>query len=315
MSVYTYAKILERAKTCQTNVKKNKKNGIDDRWSYYIAKAIIKPHKDIERISVTNAPDPKGTAIHETIKYDDYINICKRYVAFIEDKENKKHALPNWVTYKNYKIRPYLLNEILSRILVYYDEHGKMPSNAKFDSDIYKSTTKKLWSYITEKGCKGMGQCTSVNCACNSLQQSFYRLTGILVDESTIAGWAGTTSSGTSHAGIETAVAMFNKKYNKNVKIKWYNFNDLGKTDSERWSKIQSFINNGAMFMHLLYRDQYGHYEVIKGVNEPLTILNSLGSMCTSVSYCGYIEYREKAVELRYMKGISQKSIAVLTNG
>ena len=311
MSVYTYAKILERAKTCQNNVKKNKKNGIDDRWSYYMAKAILTPNKDIKRISYTSAPNPAGTSISETIEKADYMDMCKRLVNFVESKKK----MPNWVTYKNYKIKPDLLTETLSRILIYHSEHKKMPSKVNCKSSVYKSTVKKLWSYITEKGCKGMGQCTGYYCACNSLQQSFYRLTGILVDESTIAGWAGTTTSGTSHAGIETAVAMFNKKYNKNIKLQWFNFNDLGKTDAERWNKIQYYINIGALFIHLLYRDAYGHYEVIKGVNEPLTILNSLGSMCTSVSYCGYIEYREKAVELRYMKGISQKSVAVLTNG
>ena len=69
-----------------------------------------------------------------------------------------------------------------------------------------------------------MGQCTGYYCACNSLQQCFYRLTGIKVAESTIASVAGTTTSGTDHAGINTAVAWFNKKYGKNIKITFFNF-------------------------------------------------------------------------------------------
>lgn len=317
MSVRKYKDIVEKARLCQNNVKKNKKNGITSRWSYYFAKVIITP-KDITKIGVSDAPDPEGTPINVEVGEADYLDICKRLVNFVEKKDNKSHKLPNWVTYKGYKIRPYLLTSVLAELVVYYADNNKRKSTVKINSKIYSTNTSsssssKLKPYLTNSGCSGMGQCTGWNCACNSLQQGFYRTTGILVDESTIAGWAGTTTSGTNHGGIETAVAMFNKKYNKNLKLTWYNFSDLGKNDAERWKKIQSFIDNGAMFVHLLYRNTWGHYEVIKGVGDKLTILNSLGSMCTSVSYCGYIEYRTKAEEISYMKGISQKSIAVLS--
>ena len=44
---YTYNTILGKAKTCQSNVKKEYKLGITSRWSYYFAKAILTPKKDI----------------------------------------------------------------------------------------------------------------------------------------------------------------------------------------------------------------------------------------------------------------------------
>lgn len=177
-----------------------------------------------------------------------------------------------------------------------------------------KATPQKLWSYLSSQGCSGMGQCTGYYCACNSLQQVFYRLTGILVAESTIASVAGTTTSGTDHQGINTTVAWFNRKYDKNVKIDWKNFSDLGSTQSARFNKLQEYINNGAVFFHLLYRDQYGHYEVPKQVtSNGITVYNSLGSYCSYPAYCGYIEARSFSTQQSYINGISQKSVAVFT--
>ena len=231
--------------------------------------------------------------------------------AVIDNKDTSQ--FPNYVTYNNKQYDKAKYIYMAKYVTSWWKTHDKAPSTVPTEKA--KSTSKStLKPYLTSKGCSGMGQCTSYNCACNSLQQCFYRLTGILVDESTIAKWAGTTTSGTGHDGINTAVAMFNKKYGKKVKITWYNFNDLGKNDTERWKKFNEFIEKHAMFCHLLYRLEYGHYEVPKLVkNSTLDILNSLGDKCTSTAYCGYIESRTKSEQLAYIKGISQKSIAVLT--
>lgn len=172
----------------------------------------------------------------------------------------------------------------------------------------------KLHNYLTTSGCAGMGQCTPYYCACNSLQQAFYRLTGIHVSESTIASVAGTTTSGTGHQGINTAVAWFNRKYGQNIKIAWKNFNDLGSSDSARWNKLNQYASNGAVFCHILYRNKWGHYEVLKSVNgNNVTVLNSLGNRCNKPAYCGYIETRSKSNQRSYMRGISQQSVAILT--
>lgn len=227
-------------------------------------------------------------------------------------------SFPNYVTYKN---RQYNKSEYIymaKYVIAWWKsgKHDKAPTTVPLKADDKKkSTSKVLNPYMTNTGCSGMGQCTGYNCACNSLQQSFYRLTGIKVPESTIAKWAGTTSAGTSHQGIETAVAMFNKTYKKNVKISWKSFNDLGKNDNERWQKVAELIKKGALFFHLLYRNKWGHYEIIYSVGDMLKILNSLGNSCGSGTYCGYIEYRTRAEQKSYINGISQKSIAFLYNG
>ncbi|MBQ6219999.1 MAG: hypothetical protein IJH63_00490 [Methanobrevibacter sp.] len=297
---------------------------------YILAKSVNNIGKDITVISVGKAPKPQGETVKFDINEEDYKKLAKNYSNFIEDKENRK--LPNYSTYNGKRIHQRVFIYSLSKIIVWYTNHNKvLPSKCRFytsETKVSKTTTKttttntttkssvktKLNPYMTNSGCSGLGQCTGYFCACNSLQQCFYRLTGIKVAESTIAKWAGTTSSGTSHQGIETAVAMFNKTYKKNVKIKWYNFSDLGKNDTSRWSKFQSLITNGAMFTHILYRYNWGHYEVPKSVSgSNVIVLNSLGSSCGSGTYCGYIETRTKSTELGYMKGISQKSICALT--
>lgn len=224
--------------------------------------------------------------------------------------DNKDTSLfPNYVTYKNKQYSKAKYIYMAKYVTAWWKTHDKAPSTVPTEKSSSQNNKSTLEPYLTEKGCKGMGQCTGYYCAPNSLQQCFYRLTGIKVDEKTIAGWAGTTSDGTDHAGINTAVAKFNKKYNKNIKINWYNFSELS------WTKISEFIKKGAVFFHLLYRNRWGHYEPMQSVGDPLKILNSLGDSCGSGTYCGYIENRSKSEQKSYINGISQKSVAFLVNG
>ncbi|MBQ9024840.1 MAG: hypothetical protein IJ104_01025 [Methanobrevibacter sp.] len=168
-------------------------------------------------------------------------------------------------------------------------------------------TPAKLYQYITVQGGGKLGQTNGVRCGPHSLMQCIYRLTGIELSEATLASVCGTTSAGTSHQGLETGLAWFNKKYGYNLKMIWKNKSEM------TWDEIQHAINNGALFFHLSYRDKYGHYEVIKSVGDTLTILNSLGSYCSYPAYCGYIENRSKSTQQSYINGISQKSVAILT--
>lgn len=332
MASYTYKQLIKQAKTCQTNVKSKYKLDMTDKWSYYFAKAILNPKKDIKKISFGDNPKPTQDKIKTKATKAEYIQLAKDLVAFVE---GPKKRLPNYLTFKGKKVAPRLLTYDFAKVLVKYDAKGKFQSEVVIANSVFTkpkttttttktttntstakktTTTSKLKDYLTNQGCSGMGQCTGYYCGCNSLQQCFYRLTGIKVEEKTIASVAGTTTSGTDHQGLNTAVAWFNKKYNKNVKITWYNFSDLGKNDSERWSKLSSLIKKGAVFCHILYRNKWGHYEVPKSVGDSsLKILNSLGDQCGSGTYCGYIETRSKSDQRSYINGISQKSVAVLT--
>lgn len=324
MTTLSTKEVYNIAKTIKQYVEKNKKfpssitvNNKKYTWgqcAYILSYAINHLTGNLPLISSKNAPKSTGAKINEKIYPSDYRDQAKRITNYIK----QKGVCPNYVTTvkSKTKVRPRDFIYAFAKIIVWYNTHNKvLPSYCTYNSGVYGNTTNissssGLKDYMTSQGCAGMGQCTGYNCACNSLQQSFYRLTGIKVAESTIASWAGTTTSGTGHPGIETAVAAFNKKYNKKVKIQWYNFSELG------WSKLAELMKKGAVFFHLLYRNQWGHYEVIKAIDgNNLKILNSLGEYCGYPAYCGYIENRSKETQQSYINGISQKSVAYLYNG
>lgn len=313
---------IEKYKNFPPYARVNGKKYTNGQVAYILAYAVNNVGKPAEVFTVKDASGATGDTINENIAKDDYKDIAKRVASYI--KTNKQ--CPNYATTKKSKkkLRPRVFIYMFARIIVwYYNNKKTLPNYANANSGYFKSTsssstTKKsgLNAYMTSQGCAGMGQCTGYYCGCNSLQQCFYRLTGIKVAESTIASVAGTTTSGTDHAGLNTAVAWFNKKYGQNIKITWKNFSDLGSSDTERWKVLQNYINKGAVFIHLFYRDQWGHYEVPKDVsNDTCKILNSLGDSCGNGTYCGYIENRSRATEKRYIQGISQKSVAILTKG
>lgn len=168
------------------------------------------------------------------------------------------------------------------------------------------------------KGCNRLGQCNGYYCAPHSIRQCNSKQDIDQYTEATIAGWAGTTSAGTSHQGIETAVAQLAKKINKKIQVQWKHFSEMGTSRTNRWKKIGELISKqdtGVIF-HVKYRNQWGHYETIKEVNmnnNTIVVLNSLGSKCGSPAYCGTLETRSFATMESYIKGISQKSVCIIT--
>ena len=136
--------------------------------------------------------------------------------------------------------------------------------------------------------------------------------------QSILAGYAGTTTAGTSHNGINTALATVAKKLGIKLTVKWVNFSDLGSTMKERFEALGKLIcqQNVMVILHTLYGMKYGHYESVQEVNmnnQTVTMLNSLGSKCTSRAFCGYIETRNWSRLAKELAGISQKSICIIT--
>jgi len=164
----------------------------------------------------------------------------------------------------------------------------------------------------TNTGPGNLGQINDHNCGPHSLMQCIYKITGIDMKEATLASWAGTTTSGTGHDGLAKALSTFNSQKGKSLKMSWKSFSSVTVKQIGEWMANPKT----AIFFHLLYRDKWGHYElpykIVSGASD-LTIANSLGTRCGE-GYYGYLEDRTWAAQKRYISGISQSSVCVISS-
>lgn len=286
---------------------------------------------------ITYNGDKHKDTINEKVMKDDYLFMIRNFIQFCHDKKR----VPAYVTTKKSKVKVSfeLFLYGIAKIANFYKENKVLPNYCEFNKSIFEnnktntatskkepgkstSNTKKVNNcsnpykstpYTTKKGCDEMGQNTKTWCACSAMQKALKKL-GINVSQKQLAEWAGTTSKGTSHQGIETAIAMVAKLYKVKLSCKWYNYSELG---LEGVAKIMCQPNKDVIW-HLLYRLEYGHYEKAAEINtktKMLKVMNSLGNKCPNGCYCGYIEDRTAASQKSYCSGISQKSILVITKG
>ena len=323
--------IVTNAEKVKNNVEKNNKipsiKGYNTATLCYIfAEAVKKPGKDVTDKKITNCPSCTGTSITKNLTRNEYVKLATNTNKYILSHNN---TAPNYTTYQSYKVSIRLQTYCYAKIIVWYDNHNNtLPSTCWFKNSVFKEASSsnsssktptktkctnpyKAIPYNSNSGCNAMGQDTGYFCADSMLQKMFYRL-GYKISQEELARVAGTTTAGTGHGGIETAIAYVGKKYGVKFKVEWYNLSDLG---FEKMGKLMC-QKNTSVGNHLLYRDQYGHYEyplTVNTTNKTIKVINSLGSMCTSSCYCGYIEERNWSTHKRYISGISQKSVLVIT--
>lgn len=305
--------------------------------SYLMAKVIQDKFKtssvNLGNVVVYNGAKFKDT-IDEKVDKSDYMVMIANFISFC----NKNRRVPLFITTQksHTKVSFELFTYCLAKIIVFYQENKTLPNYCTFNKGFNANTKKVTLSskkvikqststnkntkifnsspHPNKKGCGGMGQDTSYYCGVSALQKCLFKFGITDFSQKTLAGWAGTTSSGTSHSGLATAVAMVNKKKGTHIKITEKNFSDLG------WEGVGKILANPKqdIIFHNCYRLKYGHYEVVNQVN--LTnnvekVLNSLGDKCTNTCYCGYVENRTAQEFKKYMAAISQKSLIILTKG
>ena len=227
----------------------------------------------------------------------------------------------------------------ICKIIVYYKENKVLPKTCLFTSsyiDVNKKEATKTKTeaskstssnsnnevytsspHYTNTGCNNLGQCTSYYCGVHSVHQVLRKFGITKYSESKLAGWAGTTTAGTDHQGILTAIS---KASNGKLQAKWINFSSLGSNTSARFKKLGELISqkDTDCIIHNLYRLKYGHYETIHKIdhnNKTVYVLNSLGDKCGTTSYCGYIEKRTYNEYAKYIANTpaNQPSICLIT--
>ena len=316
---FKWASIVAKAKETKARVEKEHKLKLFDgcntaETTYIFNKAVLNPGKDVTLTrDYSNCKDCTGTGINKTLKKSQYKDCSSRLIKFMEDK-SKGYKAPNYITFGSEKISVRLSAYICSKIILYYNNHTRLPDEVKVQNSVFydKKEVNKKYGHATISGCDNRGQNNGVYCGPHSMQEVIRNLTGKVIPQSTLASWAGTGSGGTGHGGIETAIAKAAKQLDVKLTCKWYNFSDLG------WNGINKILksSNQDCIVHSLYRSTWGHYEVINSISgSNVKVQNSLGSYCSRGCYCGYVEDRSTSEFRRYISGISQKSVLVVTRG
>lgn len=359
--------IIQEAKEVKAFIEKNKKLPLyctinSNQYSIYtasylFAKLLVTPkNQSINVVNAVNASVTYKGAINERVLVNDYRNMIKRFVSYIES--NKK--VPAYVTtVKSQTKVPYdLFVYCLCKIIVfYYNNSDSYPSYCMFNSSDIKntittttttkkttttstSTTKKVVKksncenpytsapHYMQEGCNKLGQCTGYYCAPHSVHQAIKKFGITQFTEKQIAAWAGTTSSGTGHPGINTAIAKISKESGVNLKVQWKNFSDMGDSDKERFENIAKILckDNTAIIWHILYINGgsgtsgkgFGHYEYIDKINTStnyVRALNSLGDKNSDGSYKGRLQDRAYSIQSYFARNTNggQPALCIIT--
>ena len=306
--------------------------------SYLISRAIANLNKNsVGLVAVKKPSNLVSWAVDLKVMRDDYLDMIKRFNSYC--REHKQ--VPSYIVTKanGTKIGYELFVYCLSKIANYYKENKALPNYCLFNSREFTNTAKTTTKtkkdntkstssnannevytsspHYTNTGCNNLGQCTSYYCGVHSVHQVLRKFGITKYNENKLAGWAGTTTAGTNHQGILTAIA---KASNGTLQAKWINFSSLGDNTNARFKKLGELISqkDTDCIIHNLYRLKYGHYETIHKIdhtNKTVYVLNSLGNKCGTTSYCGYIEKRTYTEYAKYIANTpaNQPSVCLIT--
>ena len=169
MSAFSYNEIIKQAKTVKQGVEKEYKLVISSKWSYYFAKAILRPHTPIPKFSFSKATGSTGDNLSRQIVKKDYLDMAKRFVKYVETYKK----LPNYITIhgKRVRVRDYIY--MFSRILVYYEVNGKAPKYVNVISKAYVKPTEptnEVYDYFV----KVFGKITCIDDALDKIDRKGY---------------------------------------------------------------------------------------------------------------------------------------------
>jgi len=304
--------------------------------AYLISRAIANLKADTFNVkAIGKSNQGFSVKLNENCSKTTYLDMISRF----NDYCNKNNRIPAYIVTIRNKADFTTYLYACCKILNYYKQNGTLPKTCLFTSsyiDVNKKEATKTKNnqststssnanlevytsspHYTNTGCNNLGQCTSYYCGVHSVHQVLRKFGITKYNENKLAGWAGTTTSGTDHQGINTAIA---KASNGKLQAKWINFSSLGENTNARFKKLGELISqkDTDCIVHNLYRLKYGHYETIHKIdhnNKIVYVLNSLGDKCGTTSYCGYIEKRSYTEFAKYIANTpaNQPSICLIT--
>lgn len=355
--------IIQEAKEIKDYIEKNKRlpkvNTINNniysifQTSYLLGKMIQNNFKADEYIVYTNVilyntPKSYVDIINEKVLKDDYLKMINNFLNYC----NINRRVPQYITTQKSKTKVSyeLFVYCLSKIVVFFKENNYLPNYCTFNKSDLSNTKKVTISvqkevkqstssnpnlyvsspHYTNTGCNQLGQCTSYYCGPHSIHQAIRKFNITKYTEKQIATYCGTTTNGTSHNGLNTAIAKIAKETNTKLNVQWKNFSDMGKTDSERFKAIGKLLakNNTAIIWHILYVSGgtsttgtgYGHYEYLDKINTDtnyVRALNSLNVKKSDGSYTGILQDRKYNIQSYYARNTpgGQAALMIITEG
>ena len=322
----------------------------------YLLSKMIKDnlqHLDYNLINVIIYNPSKrynDTIVNEDVLKDDYLVMVQNFLKFCE----KHHRVPRFVTTQKSKTKVSfeLYLYCMCKIIIFLDKNNALPkycnfnkgfvSNANTSAKTSKNSNKQSTSnsqnttryvsepHYTSEGCNKLGQCTPYYCGPHSIHQAIRKFGITQYTEKQIASYAGTTTSGTGHPGINTAIAYISKKTGIKLTVTWKNFSSMGKTDAERFKAIGKLLSdkNTAVLWHICYinggesttGEKFGHYEVINIINTVTSYvraLNSLGTRKADGSYTGKLQDRKYNVQAYFARNTpgNQAALCIIKKG
>lgn len=363
---YNTKALITEANQVKTFIEKNKKIPLSCTLStgqiispysiaYLLSKAIkdTLKHDEYNLVNVIIYHPTKryiDTIVDENVLKEDYLVMIQNFLKFCE----KYHRVPRFVTTQksHTKVSFELYLYCMCKIIIYLDKNKTLPKycnfNKTFTSNINisnktsknntkqsTSTSKNTTRYVsqphyTTNGCDRLGQCTPYYCGPHSIHQALRKFGITQYSEKQIASFAGTTTNGSDHHGINTAIAYISKATGIKLTVQWKTFSSMGKTDAERFKNIGKLLadKNTAVLWHIAYINGgestsgklFGHYEVLDIINTGTSYvraLNSLGARNSNGSYQGKLQDRKYNVQSYFARNTpgNQAALCIIKKG
>lgn len=316
--------------------------------AYLLANGVVNPNKSVGLIKMNVAPNPSGETVNLSLTTNEYKALAKNLITFMKPSSSRR--LPNYLTYKNKKIKQRVFIYSFAKIIVFYDENKRLPTSCGFKTSetvsksSKSSSTKKTTNtskkdnctnpytskpHYTTEGVGKLGQATSYYCGPNMIHQMLKKFGITKYSQKQIASLCGTTTSGTDPESLKSCIEYIARKEGITLDVQRKYLSDFGSSTKEQFKAIAKLLCKSNIFVgtHIGYQDSgsvggsgykiFGHYECFDKIDtskKQIRVLNSLGSKCSSTGYCGHLQWRSYDLEKTYINNkTGVKSIWIVT--
>ena len=152
MSVHEYNTIVTRAKQIKAEVLEHYEIKHNKAWAYFFAKSILNPKKDIKKIKISQAKDDKtGDTFGRQVSYNQFLGMAQRFTTYVEERGK----LPLYITVSpNRKMCVDDYCFMFARIIVFYDEHKRLPNSINVNSKSFvkpSEPSNEVYNYAVKK--------------------------------------------------------------------------------------------------------------------------------------------------------------------